>query len=89
MTLALFANNLSAADPVSYYNDVRPVIQRYCSGCHQPSSKMSNLLLTEYAGILKGGAKHGSAVAKGAPDNSPLVQMISGKMEPCDAFGRS
>ena len=87
LAVAVFATSLVAADPVSYYNDVRPVIQRYCSGCHQPSSKMSNLVLTEYTGILKGGAKHGSAVAKGAPDNSPLVQSISGKLEPAMPLG--
>ncbi len=70
------------AAPVSYYNDVRPVIQRYCSGCHQPASKMSGLVLTAYTGILKGGKKHGRSITKGAPDTSPLVQSVNGSMEP-------
>ncbi len=78
----LLAAPAKADDPVSYYNDVRPVIQRYCSGCHQPASKMSGLVLTEYTGILKGGQKHGSTVAKGAPDTSPLVQSVTGALEP-------
>ena len=78
----LLAAPANAAEPVSYYNDVRPVIQRYCSGCHQPASKMSGLVLTEYTGILKGGAKHGSAIAKGAPEASPLVRSVNGSLEP-------
>ena len=79
---ALLAAPAQAAAPVSYYNEVRPVIQRYCSGCHQPASKMSDLVLTEYTGILKGGKKHGSAIAKGAPDTSPLVRSVNGALEP-------
>ncbi len=79
---ALLAAPAKAAVPVSYYNDVRPVIQRYCSGCHQPASKMNDLVLTEYTGILKGGKKHGSSITKGAPDTSPLVQSVNGTMEP-------
>ena len=82
LAAALPAAQAKADAPVSYYNDVRPVIQRYCSGCHQPASKMGGLVLTEYAGILKGGAKHGGALAKGSPEASPLVRSVTGAMEP-------
>lgn len=82
LAAALLATQTQAADPVSYYNDVRPVVQRYCSGCHQPASKMSGLVLTAYSGILKGGQKHGSAIAKGSPDMSPLLLSVNGAMEP-------
>lgn len=73
---------LGAAEPVSYYGDVRPLLQVHCSGCHHPASKMSGLDITEYAGIVRGGAKHGSSVIKGAPENSPLVNLVAGRMEP-------
>ncbi len=73
---------LPAAEPVSYFEDVRPVLQVHCSGCHQPANKMSNLDITEYAGIVRGGAKHGNSVIQGAPENSPLVSLVTGKMEP-------
>ena len=43
---------------------------------------MGGLEITSYAGILKGGAKHGSSVAKGAPENSPLLKLVTGKLEP-------
>ena len=80
--LAVPAAVLGATDPVSYYDDVRPLLQVHCSGCHQPANKLSDLDITTYAGIARGGAKHGSAVAAGAPDASPLVSLVTGKMEP-------
>ncbi len=43
---------------------------------------MSGLDLTTYEGIVRGGAKHGSSLVRGAPDNSPLVSLVSGKTEP-------
>ena len=73
---------LGASEPVSYYDHVRPLLQVQCSGCHQPANKMSGLDITAYAGIVRGGAKYGSSVAKGAPENSPLVNLVTGKMEP-------
>ena len=73
---------LGAAEPASYYTEVRPLLQVHCSGCHQPANKLSGLDITTYEGILKGGAKHGSALVKGTPDNSPLVSLVTGKLQP-------
>lgn len=73
---------LAAEGEVSYYNDIRPLIQRSCSGCHQPANKMSELVLTDYAGILKGGLKNGPAVKQGAPDDSALIAYVTGVKEP-------
>lgn len=76
--LAAFA----ASDPVSYYEEVRPLLQVQCSGCHQPANLMSGLDITAFEGIVRGGAKYGSSVVGGAPENSPLVNLVTGKMEP-------
>ncbi len=78
---ALFAAT-GAAEPVSYFNDVRPLLQVHCSGCHQPANPMSGLDITVYEGIIRGGAKHGGSVSKGVPENSPLVNLVTGKIEP-------
>jgi WD40 repeat protein len=72
---------LTAAD-VSFYGDVRPILQKSCAGCHQPGNPMSGLALTDYPAVLKGGAKNGAAVRAGAPDQSPLLQYVTGAMEP-------
>ena len=42
-------------EPVSFYRQVRPIIQRVCSGCHQPAKQEGKLLLTSFAGLKKGG----------------------------------
>ncbi len=78
----LAAATLAAADPVSFYQDVREVLQVHCSGCHQPANQLSGLDLTNYEGVLRGGSKHGSSITKGAPDRSPLIGLVTGRLEP-------
>jgi WD40 repeat protein/mono/diheme cytochrome c family protein len=62
---------------VSYYRHVRPILQRSCSGCHQPAKRGGGLLLTTYEGVKKGG-EAGPAFVVGKPDESTLVQYVSG-----------
>src|SRR4030095_5222480 len=40
---------------VSYFRQIRPVLQRQCQGCHQPASKQADLVLTSYEGFRNGG----------------------------------
>lgn len=69
-------------EQVSYYNDIRPIIQASCQGCHHPGAKMSGLVLTNYEGILEGGQKHGAALTPGAPDDSAILGYLTGANEP-------
>src|SRR5262249_62179724 len=68
----------SAARPVSFHEQVHPILQRRCQGCHQPASTGGKLVLTAFSGLVKGGA-HGAAIRPGKPEQSPLVTFISGK----------
>ena len=77
--LAAFTLSASAA---SYFEDVRPILQKSCAGCHQPGNPMSGLALTDYPAIVRGGAKHGAAVNPGAADESPLLRYVTGALEP-------
>ncbi|MDP8980223.1 MAG: WD40 repeat domain-containing protein [Acidobacteriota bacterium] len=65
---------LAVAGDVSYFRDVRPVIQRQCQGCHQPNMKSSDLDLTSYEGFQKGG-KRGAAAAT-------VVKYLTGESKP-------
>jgi len=76
---ALICQPVRAAD-VSYFRDVRPIIQRQCQGCHQPNLKSSNLDLTSYEGLQSGG-KHG-------PGPSTLVGYITGESKPQMPLGQ-
>ncbi len=80
---AAFAQEEKPADgaaekPVSFYRQIRPVLQRNCAGCHQPSKLGGQLLLTTHAGLLKGG-ENGPAVVTGKPDESLMIDFISGE----------
>lgn len=64
--------------PVSYYRQVRPILQRNCSGCHQPLKAGGKLIVTSFD-ALKTGGENGAAVVPGKPDESTLVEFISGE----------
>ncbi len=64
--------------PVSFYRQVRPILQRECAGCHQPSKQGGKLVLTAYEGLKKGGDA-GPGFVAGKPADSVIVQYISGE----------
>ncbi len=63
--------------PVSFYRQVRPILQRHCSGCHQPAKQGGQLQLTSYADFLKGG-ENGECFTPGKPEESLVLDYISG-----------
>jgi WD40 repeat protein/mono/diheme cytochrome c family protein len=71
----------AAAQTVSYTREIKPILNRQCAACHQPQSKQSDLLLTSYEGFQKGGRK-GAAWVAGKPDDSVVIQYITGKLQP-------
>lgn len=73
------AKSDDADKPVSFYRQVRPILQRHCVGCHQPAKRGGKLLLTTYEGFKKGG-ESGNGFAAGKPDESLVLDYISGDM---------
>ena len=67
----------SAADDQLFRDKVAPVLERRCVHCHGERAPKGNLSLTTSAGALKGGDS-GPAVVPGKPDESLLLEMISG-----------
>jgi WD40 repeat protein len=63
--------------PVSFYREVRPILQRHCSGCHQPAKAGGKLILTSLEG-LKAGGENGAGLIPGKSGDSLLVQYIVG-----------
>src|SRR5580704_19054399 len=78
--VAAISSLLGAAE-TSYYRDVRPILNRNCTSCHQPAVKSSGLDLTTYAGFQTGGAR-GPAFVAGSPEESLAVKFITGVMKP-------
>jgi len=75
----MFATGAARADdaPVSYYRNIRPILNSNCNACHKPEKNKGELDMTTFAALMKGG-KHGQEIASGAPAKSKLVEMISG-----------
>src|SRR5262245_20408535 len=68
----------AATGPFSFYRQVRPLLQRNCTGCHQPAKAGGKLVLTSYAGT-KAGGEQGVGFEAGKPDDSLLIEFISGE----------
>ncbi|MFT5408250.1 MAG: mono/diheme cytochrome c family protein, partial [Verrucomicrobiales bacterium] len=43
------------ANPISYYEQIRPVFQANCVGCHQPSKNAGGYVMTDFVRMLAGG----------------------------------
>ena len=62
--------------PVSFWKEIRPILQAQCAGCHQPAKAGGKVLLTGHAHLLEQD-KHGDPiVAPGKPDESELLAVL-------------
>ncbi|MFT6380161.1 MAG: WD40 repeat protein [Akkermansiaceae bacterium] len=61
---------------ISYYNDIRPIFQANCVGCHQPSKDHGDFIMTDFNRLLAGG-EDGIAIIPGKPEESYLIEEIT------------
>ncbi len=74
---------VSAAQGVSFANDVVPILQARCHSCHggidpatgQPSIEVE-LNMTTYEGLMAG-SEYGAVLEPGGPDASLLIEMVT------------
>jgi hypothetical protein len=69
------------SEPVSYFKQIRPILQRQCQGCHQPATKQADLILTSYESF-KAGGHSGPAFIPGDPDKSLVMAYLKGDRQP-------
>src|SRR5262245_17761920 len=69
------------ADPekVSYYQQIRPLFQAHCQGCHQPAKARGDYVMTAFDKLLAGGESGEKAIVPGRPEVSHLVAQITPK----------
>jgi mono/diheme cytochrome c family protein len=68
-----------ATNVVSFYREIRPLLQAQCHGCHQPSKAKGGYVMTDFERLLKGGDSDEAAVVPKEPLRSRLVQLITPK----------
>ena len=64
-------------EKVSFYNDIRPIFQASCHGCHQPAKAKGEYVMTTFKQLLKGGDSEEVAIVPGKPDESHLITLIT------------
>ncbi|PWT79623.1 MAG: hypothetical protein C5B57_13640 [Blastocatellia bacterium] len=67
----------SAANPVSYEQDVRPILAAKCFGCHGPQQQQSGLRLDLRQNALRGG-DYGAVIVPGNAAESKLILRLMG-----------
>lgn len=71
-------------DAVSFSQDVKPIIDRYCIECHQAGGKglaTSGFNMEDYAGVMKG-TKHGPMIIAGDSAGSNMLVLMEGRADP-------
>ena len=62
--------------PVSFINDVAPILKENCYGCHGVKNPKGKLDMTKFASFRKGGTKDSPFVA-GKPDDSYILDVLT------------
>src|SRR2546421_11768905 len=73
----LGALSTAALGQVSFYRDVKPILQKRCQGCHQPVTQGGKLVLTTFEAFRAGGSA-GPSFVPGKPDESIVMKFIVG-----------
>ena len=63
--------------PISYYRQVRPILQANCQGCHQPAKAGGEFVMTSAESLQRAGESGTAAITAGKPDESYLVELIT------------
>jgi len=64
---------------VSFYEQIRPIFQAQCHGCHQPARDNGKYVMTDFAKLVAGGESTTVAIVPAKPDESHLVGLITPK----------
>ena len=60
--VALLPRSGRADTKVSYYREIRPILQANCQGCHQPAKSKGGYVMTDFKKLLAGGDSEGAAI---------------------------
>src|SRR5947209_20243482 len=73
----LTSQTVAAGAPVSFREDVAPILVRSCLGCHDDRKAASGLNMTTFALLKKGGKSAGTDILEpGDPDASALIESV-------------
>src|SRR5688572_29937731 len=82
--LLLLAGNVAAED-----DRVRAILREHCFACHSDKNKASGFSVSTLTAAIAGGNKYGRAVVEGHPEQSVLVRVLRGELQPKMPLGKS
>lgn len=65
-----------ANPPVTFENDVKPILRKHCVACHNEERPRGDLDLTSFTGLMTGGVS-GKVVLSGKPEESLLYTLAA------------
>jgi WD40 repeat protein/mono/diheme cytochrome c family protein len=71
------ADPVKSLDKVSYYNQVRPIFQAQCQGCHQPAKPGGGYVMTTFEQLVSGGKSKEKAIVPKKAADSHLIDQIT------------
>ncbi|HEV2494218.1 MAG TPA: c-type cytochrome domain-containing protein [Terriglobia bacterium] len=75
-----------AAQVPTFGANIAPILQKNCLACHSSAAKSGGLIMESFDLLMKGGA-HGPPIVAGRSDESRMIQMLEGKIQPRMPFG--
>jgi dipeptidyl aminopeptidase/acylaminoacyl peptidase len=66
-----------AGEPISYYKQIRPLLQQHCQGCHQPARPQGGYSMTTHAEVLRPIKDKKTPVVPGKPEQSLLLDQVT------------
>lgn len=75
------AGNHCSGDQVNFANDIAPILQTYCVGCHTADDPEGGLIMESYDQLMRGGDS-GLSVTAGTANSSRLFMMLTGELDP-------
>ncbi len=82
----IIAAAADAAEPLSFARDIAPILERRCVRCHATGKAKGDLSVVSSSELMRGG-ESGVAIIPGKPDESPLLQRVTGPKPDMPAEG--
>ncbi len=79
--LTILPGTVSAAEPVTFEKDIKPIFKQHCIGCHNADRPRGGLDLSTMAAVREGGTS-GKAALAGKPEESLLYLLPAHLDEP-------
>lgn len=80
LSAQLPVTDVQRAEPVSFEQEILPILQRSCLACHSASEQSGELVLENPAAMLKGGDS-GPSVVPGRADDSLMFKVAAHRQE--------